>query len=118
MLRRRLVALHVSDDVAGVVGDDVEEHLDAQGVGSADEGLHLGVAAEVRVDTGVVDLPVAVVAGGGAADGAVALHPVVLELRGHPDGGDAEAVEVRQLGGQASQVAAMIVAFIGRAASR
>ena len=71
----RLVALDVGDHVAGVVGDDVEEDVDAERMGGADERLHLGVGAEVRVDRRVVDLPVAVVAGADAADGAVALHP-------------------------------------------
>ncbi len=109
----RLVAFDVGDDVAGVVGDDVEEDVDAERVGRSDETLHLGVGAEVGVDLRVVDLPVAVVAGGGSADGAVALHPAVLELRGEPDGSDAEVVEVGEAGGEAGQVAAVVVALVG-----
>ena len=108
---RRVVTLFVGDHVAGVVGDDVEEDVDPECVGIGNELLHLGVGTEVRVDRGVVDLPVAVVAGARAAGGALSLDPAVGELRGQPDRGDAEAVEVGQLGTQTGQVAAVIEAL-------
>ena len=46
-----------------MVGDDVEEDLHAAVVGEVDEGLQLGVGAQVRVDLREVGDPVAVVAG-------------------------------------------------------
>ena len=96
-----------------MVGDDVEEHVDAARVGGGDEGLHLGVRAEVGVDRGVVDLPVTVVAGADPSRRAVVLHPLVGELRRHPDRGDAEIVEVGQLRREARQIAAVVEAPVG-----
>ncbi|MGD9093298.1 MAG: hypothetical protein PVF74_10650 [Anaerolineales bacterium] len=52
----------ISDDIAGVVGNDVEVHLDTQGMSGFNEGRHLGVTAEVGVDLAIVNLPIAVIA--------------------------------------------------------
>ena len=104
--------LRVVDDVGGVVGDDVEVHLDAARVGVGDEGLELGVGAQVRVDLREVGDPVAVVPG--RRVGARALHRLVLERRRQPDRGAAEALDVVELAVQAGQVAALVEALVGR----
>ena len=105
-------ALGVADHVGGVVGDDVEEHLEAALMSQPDQLLELVVGAEVRVDLGEVGDPVAVVAGRDVVAGA--LHGPVLEDRGEPDRGRAEALDVVQLVDHAGQVAAVIEALIGR----
>ena len=106
-----VLALGVVDDVGRVVRDDVEVDLDALGVRLGDEGLELGVRAEVRVDLGEVGDPVAVVAGGRVR--ALALHRAVLEARGQPDGRGAEAVDVVELRAEAGEVAAVVEALVG-----
>ena len=55
--------LFIGHHVTGVVRNDVEEHLDSKGMRRSDQGVHLGVRAEVGIDLVVVDLPVSVVAG-------------------------------------------------------
>ena len=95
-----------------MVGDDVEEDLDAAGVGGVDERLELGVRAEVRVDLGEVGDPVAVVAGRGVRAGA--LDRPVLEDRRHPDRGGAEPLDVVEPVEQAREVAAVVEALVGR----
>jgi hypothetical protein len=107
----RVLAAHVLDHVAGVVGHHVEVDLHAERVGGGDEVLHLLVGAEVRVDGGEVHLPVAVVAGRDV--GARALDPAVRERRGDPQRGDAEALEVAELALEAGQVAAVVEALVG-----
>ncbi|ESU50210.1 hypothetical protein P376_1812 [Streptomyces sp. HCCB10043] len=103
--------LRVVDGVGGVVGDDVEEDLHALGVGLVDQLLQVGVGAEVRVDLGEVGDPVAVVARRRVLAGA--LDGPVLEDRGHPDGGGAEALDVVELLGQALEVAALVEPLVG-----
>ena len=79
-----------------------------------DEGDHLGVGAEVRVDRGIVGLPVAVVAGAQAVGGPVVLDPAVGELRGQPHRRDTEAVEIRKPRVQAGKVATVVEARVAR----
>ena len=105
-------ALGVVDDVGGVVGDDVEEDLDAPGVGPLDERRELGVGAEVRIDPGEVGDPVAVVARGGR--GARALDRTVLEARREPDRGGAEPVDVVELLAQPGDVTPVEEPLVGR----
>ncbi len=107
-----VLALRVVDDVGRVVRDDVEVDLDALAVRLFDEGLELGVRAEVRVDLGEVGDPVPVVAGAGVR--AFSLHRAVLEARGEPDRGRAEAVDVVELFAEPGQVAAVVEALVGR----
>ncbi len=108
---RRACALLVADHVGGVVGDDVEEDLDAPVVGVLDESREVGVGAQVRVDLGEVGDPVAVVAGGRAV---LELDRLVGEDRGQPDRVGAETLDVVELRAQALQVAAVVVALAGR----
>src|SRR4029079_627384 len=81
---RRVHALAILDHVRGVVGDDVEIDLHAALVHSLDEGAHVGLGAEMRIDAGEVGDPVTVVAGGLLAR--PALHRLVLVDRPQPDG--------------------------------
>ncbi len=106
-----VLLLRVVDDVGGVVGDDVEEDLEAPGVRLRDQLLELVVGAEVRVDLGEVGDPVAVVARGGVRPGA--LDGLVLEDRRHPDRGGAEVLDVVELLDQAFQVATVVEALVG-----
>ena len=107
LLRDVLVlAALVVDDVRGVVGDDVEEDLHPLGVRGVDQLLHVGVGAEVRVDLGEVGDPVAVVAGALLAGGA--LHRLVLEARGEPDGRRAHALDVVEPGRDALEVTPVV----------
>ena len=107
---RRTGVLLEADHVGGVVGDDVEEHLDAALVRGLDETGQLGVRAEVGVDLGEVGDPVAVVAGRAV----LGLHCLVLEDRREPDRLGAEALEVVELLPQAGDVATVVVALGGR----
>ena len=107
-----VLLLLVVDDVGGVVGDDVEEDLHPLGVGRRDEGLHVGVGAEVRVDLGEVGDPVAVVAG--ALLAGPSLDGLVLEARRQPDGRGAHVLDVVQLLGDALEVATVVEALVGR----
>ena len=103
-------ALLVLDDVRGVVGDDVEEDLHPPLVRLVDELAQLGIGAEVRVDLREVRDPVAVVAGGREAG--VVLHGLVLEARGEPDRGRAEALDVVDPVDQAGEVAAVVEGLV------
>ncbi len=95
-----------------MVGDDVEEDLDAAGVRRVDQPLELGVGREVRVHPGEVGDPVAVVAGRGVL--ARALDGAVLERRGQPDRGRAEALDVVEAVEDPRDVAAVVEALVGR----
>ena len=81
-------------------------------MGLVDQGLHLGVGAQVRVDLGEVGDPVAVVAGAGV--GAAALHRAVLERRRQPDRGRPETLDVVELVGDPLQVATVVEALVTR----
>ncbi len=112
----RELVLFVRDDVGGVVGDDVEVHLDAAGVGIGDQRLELGVRAEVRVDLREVGDPVAVVARARVL--ALALDGAVLEARRQPDRARSETLDVVELRAQAGKVAALVEALVGRVEAR
>jgi hypothetical protein len=90
-----------------VVRDDVEEDLDPAAVRVVDQLPQLVVRAQVGIDLGEVRDPVAVVAGG------LPLDRPVLEDRGHPQRGHAEALQVVELGAQAREIAAVVVALVG-----
>ncbi len=107
----RVRALLVRDDVGRVVGDDVEVDVDAAEVGVVDERLQLGVGAEVGIDLREVGHPVAVVAGTGIRPRA--LDRPVLEARGEPDRGGAEALDVVETIVEAGDVAAVVEALVG-----
>nr|EIF89375.1 hypothetical protein [Streptomyces tsukubensis NRRL18488] len=79
-------------------------------MGLVDELREVGVGAEVRVDLGEVGDPVAVVARRGFL--AAALDGLVLEDRGQPDRGGAEALDVVEPLGQALEVAALVEALV------
>ena len=95
-----------------MVGDDVEIDLDAASVRVGDERLEFGVGAQVWIDPGEVGDPVAVVTGRGV--GPLALHRVVHERGGEPEGGGAEALNVVEGGAEAREVAAVVEALVGR----
>ena len=63
----RVAVRGVGEDVAGVVGDDVEDDVDALLVGGLDEVAELLARSEVRVDVEEVLDAVAVVAVGSNA---------------------------------------------------
>jgi hypothetical protein len=95
-----------------VVGDDVQIDLEAPRVGGVDEGLQLGLRAEVRIHVGEVGDPVAVIAGGLLTRRP--LHDLVPEDRPQPDRRRAQALDVVEPGRQAGQVAAMIETLVRR----
>ncbi len=70
-----------------------------------DESLELGARAEMRVGTGEIGHPIAVIARALVACGA--LHGLVLEDRREPDRGDAHPLQIGQLLAQALEVAAV-----------
>ena len=105
-------AFAVLDHVGGVVDDDVHIHLHPARVGGGDEGGHVGIGAEMRVDLREVGDPVSVIARGLA--GRRTLHRLVLEDRPEPDRGRAEMLDIVEPLGQALQVAAVIEALGGR----
>ena len=109
-VRGAVALLPVADHVRGVVGDDVEVDLHAAGVGLVDERLELIVGAQVRIDLGEVGDPVAVVAGGLV----LRLDRLVLEARGQPDRGGAQALDVVDLVPQALEVPAVVEALLRR----
>jgi len=110
------LVLLVGDDVGGVVGDDVEEDLDAARVRIGDQRFELGVRAEVRVDLGEVGDPVAVISRTGV--GSLALYGTVLEARRQPDRARAEALDVVELRAQSGDVATLEEALVGRVEAR
>ena len=75
------------DDIRRVVDDDVHVELHAAGVDRVNQRLEVGVRSEMRIDSGKVGDPIAVVAG--ALLSRRALHRLVLEDRSDPDGGRA-----------------------------
>jgi hypothetical protein len=112
--RQPVVGLAVAVDVvieelADVVGDHVEDHQHAAGVGGVDQLAQLVQIAEVRVGPQEVLGPVAVVAG----EPGVLLG--VLHHRRDPQRGHAELVEVVELVDHALPVAAVVA---GRHAGR
>ncbi|GGW94003.1 hypothetical protein GCM10010353_06680 [Streptomyces chryseus] len=93
------------DVLAGaVVGDDVQQHLDAEPPGGGDQQVELGEITEDRVDVAVVGDVVAV---------------VVLRRgveRAQPDAVDAELLEVRKPRPYAGQVADAVAGAVQEAA--
>ena len=81
-------------------------------MGGIDEGLELGIGAEMRIDAGEVGHPVAVIAR--ALLARLALHRLVLEDRREPDRGDAHVLDVVELGGQPLEIAAVVEALVRR----
>ncbi len=101
------------DHIGGVVGDDIHEHLDAQGMGIVHQVLELLVGAQMRVDLLVIQDPVAVIAGRMSVEvGGVGLDGLILENRTDPDRRHAHIGQVIQLGAQPGQVAAVVVTAI------
>jgi hypothetical protein len=87
--------------VGGVVGDDVEDHPQAQPTGLVHQGLEIGDAAVLGVDRPVVDDVVAAVR---ATGGIVRVDPQCV---------DAQPGEVGQPGAQAGQVADAVTVAVG-----
>ena len=103
------------DDVARVVDDDVEDHLQPERVGAGHEGAELLLRPEVPVGRREVGDPVAVIAR------AVALHRPLAERRREPDGGEAEVRDPREAVGrtraraaESGEVAAVEPTGVGR----
>ena len=86
------------------------------GVGRVDEGLHVGVGAEVGVDLREVGDPVAVVAG--ALLAGTALDRLVLEARRQPDRRGAHVLDVVEPLGDALEVTTVVEALVGRVEPR
>ena len=95
---RRVAVRVVGEDVAGVVGDDVEDDVDALLVGGLDEVAELLARAEVGVHVEEVLDAVAVVA---------RLEGDLSEDRADPQRGDAEPPEVAELAPQPPERAAL-----------
>ena len=107
------LAVFVREDVAGVVGHDVEEDAHAQRVRFVHQLDEIGFRAEARIDVQVVARGVAVVA---AAVGVG--RAFVFENRAEPHGRAAEVGDVVEMFGDALQLAAAEPAqLIGRAAA-
>ncbi len=79
--------------VGGVVGDEVEDELEATGVDGGDEPVEVGEGAEDGIDVAVVGYVVAEVGHGRGIE------------RGYPDGFDAEGDEVVEAGEDAGEIA-------------
>jgi hypothetical protein len=90
--------------VGGVVGDDVEDDADAEGVCLGDHLLRLGERAEGGVDGPVVGDVVAPVRHGRGVPGV------------DPDGVDAQLRQVREAGAQARDVPDAVAVAVGEAA--
>ena len=104
-------AFLIGENIGGVVGDNVEEDLDAAAVGLCDQGLQLGIGAKVGVELGHIGVPVTVVAGRDIGSGA--LDWVVLKDRRHPNRSDAQIGQIIEFTREAGQVTAVEKAFIG-----
>ena len=100
------------DDVSRVVHDDVEVDLHAEAVCGCDEVREVLVSAEMRVDRREVEAPVAVVSG------APLLDRILLQHRSDPERGEAETLDSLQPFGETFQVAAVVVAGVGRVEPR
>ncbi len=85
---RRVAIRVVGEDVAGVVGDDVEDDVDPLLVGGLDEVAELLARPEMRIHVEEVLDAVAVVA---------RLERDLPEERADPQGGDAEPPQVAEL---------------------
>ncbi|MGX1251459.1 hypothetical protein RKD48_003970 [Streptomyces ambofaciens] len=90
--------------VRGVVGDEVDDHLQAQPVGLGGHRVEVVQCAQARVDVAVVVDVVAAVGEFGRVEGA------------EPEGVDAEGGEVTQALGDAAQVAEPVAVGVGEAA--
>ena len=95
---RRVAVGVIGEDVAGVVGNDVEDDVDALLVGGLDEVAELLARAEVRVHVEEVLDAVAVVA---------RLECDLAERRADPQRGDAQPAEVAELARQPLDRAAL-----------
>jgi hypothetical protein len=90
--------------VGGVVGDDVDDDLEAEPVGVGQEAVEVGQRAEDRVDVAVVGHVVPAVDHGGAVE------------RRQPDRVDPEVGEVGQAAAEAGEVADPVTVGVGEAA--
>ena len=95
---RRVAIRIVGEDVAGVVGDDVEDDVDPLLVGGLDEVAELLACPEMRIHVEEVLDAVAVVA---------RLEGDLPEDRADPQGGDAEPTQVAELALQPRERAAL-----------
>ncbi len=90
--------------IGGVVGDDVHDHPQAEGVGVGEQAVHVGERAEARIDVPVVG---DVVAG-------ICLGRRVARVQ--PDGVDAQAAEVGEARADPGQIAEPVAVGVGEAA--
>ena len=90
--------------VGGVVGDDVDDDLDAAGVGIVGEVVEVGQGAEPGVDAAVVADVVAAVGERGGVE------------RRQPDGVDPEVGQVAQPAADTGEVADAVAVGVGEAA--
>ena len=86
--------------IGGVVGDEIEDDAEVEGVGLVDEGVEVIEGAEEGIDVAVVGDVVAEVGHGGWVDG------------GDPDGVDPEFCEVGEAGGDAFEVSCAVVVAV------
>ena len=87
-----------------MVGDDVDDHAQPEGVGVGDQAVGLGEVTEARIDVPVVGHVVAGVGLRRRVEG------------GEPHGVDAELAEVGQAGADAGEVAHAVAVGVGEAA--
>ena len=82
----------ILNHVCSVIGDDVHIDLHATRMRRIDQGLEVGIGAEMRINLGEIGHPIAVITGRFLARRT--LHRLVLENRRDPDGGDAHALQI------------------------
>src|SRR5262245_52139634 len=85
----RVTVCRVGEHVAGVVGDDIEDHVDAVLMSEIDKVAEVLACAEVRIDVEKVLDTVTVVARG--------LECNLAEDRAYPQGSDAETFKISEL---------------------
>ena len=97
----------VGDHIRRVIDDDVHVDLQAAGMRLLDELAKFLVGPEVGIDLQEIRDPVTVIAR------TINLHRLVFKGRGHPHGRDPQLLQIVQLGGQAGEVAAVVVVDAG-----
>src|SRR5262245_66090626 len=85
----RVTVCRVGEHVAGVVGDDIEDHVNAVLMGEIDKVAEVLARAEVRIDVEKVLDAVAVVGRRLECD--------LAKDRAHPERSDAETLDIPEL---------------------
>src|SRR5262245_14362640 len=94
-IAHRVAVCRVGEHVAGVVGDDIEDHVNAVLMGEVDKGAEVLARTEVRIDVEKILDPVSVVARWLECD--------LAEDRAYPQRRDAKAFEIAELARESFQ---------------